>query len=118
SDPVTVPTAAERTGDFSTTPFDPSAVVGTQTFASSVAIRMHNLDHPLPDLGRFDAIVSCFAIHHLTHERKRELYAEIYAQLNPGGVFCNLEHVASPSVALHDGMLVHLGRTPENADPP
>ena len=84
---------------------------------SSVAIRMHNLDYPLPDLGKFDAIVSCFAIHHLTHERKRELYAEIYARLNPGGVFCNLEHVASPSVALHDEMLVHLGRTPENEDP-
>lgn len=33
SDPVVVPTAAERLGDFSATPFDPSAVVGTQTFA-------------------------------------------------------------------------------------
>jgi hypothetical protein len=33
SDPVVVPTAAERAGDFSATPFDPSAVIGTQTFA-------------------------------------------------------------------------------------
>ena len=33
SDPVVVPTAAERLGDFSATPFDPSAIVGTQTFA-------------------------------------------------------------------------------------
>src|ERR1700730_8524915 len=39
SDPVTVPTAAERTGDFSTTPFDPSAVVGTQTFADILRAR-------------------------------------------------------------------------------
>jgi SAM-dependent methyltransferase len=84
---------------------------------SSVAIRMHNLDYPLPDIGKFDAIVSCFAIHHLTHERKRELYAEIYARLNSGGVFCNLEHVASPSLGLHDEMLVQLGRSPENEDP-
>jgi tRNA (cmo5U34)-methyltransferase len=83
----------------------------------SVMIKIHNLDYPLPDLGKFDAIVSCFAIHHLTHERKRALYAEIYSLLNPGGVFCNLEHVASPSVPLHDEMLVHLGRTPENEDP-
>jgi Carboxypeptidase regulatory-like domain len=34
SDPVIVPTAAERVGDFSATPFDPSAVVGTDTFAA------------------------------------------------------------------------------------
>jgi Carboxypeptidase regulatory-like domain len=33
SDPVVVPTAAERLGDFSNTPFDPSAAVNTQTFA-------------------------------------------------------------------------------------
>ncbi len=33
SDPVVVPTAAERAGDFSATPFDSSAVIGTQTFA-------------------------------------------------------------------------------------
>jgi SAM-dependent methyltransferase len=82
-----------------------------------VAIKKHDLDYSLPDLGKFDAVVSCFAIHHVTHERKRALYAEIYTLLNPGGVFCNLEHVASPSVGLHDEMLVHLGRTPENEDP-
>jgi hypothetical protein len=39
SDPVIVPTAAERTGDFSATPFDPSAVVGTQTFADILQAR-------------------------------------------------------------------------------
>ncbi|MEP6642899.1 MAG: carboxypeptidase regulatory-like domain-containing protein [Acidobacteriaceae bacterium] len=39
SDPVVVPTAAQRTGDFSGTPFDPSALIGTQTFADILNAR-------------------------------------------------------------------------------
>jgi hypothetical protein len=39
SDPVVVPTAAERAGNFSGTPFDPKAVVGTQTFADILNAR-------------------------------------------------------------------------------
>src|SRR3984893_10339141 len=39
SDPIIVPTAAERAGDFSASPFDPSAVIATQTFADILNAR-------------------------------------------------------------------------------
>ena len=82
-----------------------------------VQIVEHDLDQPLPRLGKFDAVVSSFAIHHVRHERKRSLYGEIYELLAPGGAFCNLEHVASPTEALHRRFLAELGVRPEEEDP-
>jgi len=84
---------------------------------SSVSVVAHDMDEPLPALGKFDAVISSFAIHHLVHERKRALYAEIYGLLNPGGVFCNLEHVASPTPRLHEEFLTRIGFTVETEDP-
>jgi tRNA (cmo5U34)-methyltransferase len=84
---------------------------------SKVRVVEHNLDGPLPDLGKFDAVISSFAIHHLIHERKRALYAEIFGMLNAGGVFCNLEHVSSPSARLHEEFLLRIGFTVETEDP-
>lgn len=84
---------------------------------STIEVVEHNLDWPLPDLGQFNAIVSSFAIHHCSHERKRSLYAEIFARLKSGGVFCNLEHVASSTPALHHKFLAEIGYTPEEEDP-
>jgi tRNA (cmo5U34)-methyltransferase len=84
---------------------------------SSVSVVAHNLDGPLPALGKFDAAISSFAIHHLVHERKRALYVEIHGLLNPGGVFCNLEHVASPTLRLHQEFLERIGFTVETEDP-
>jgi tRNA (cmo5U34)-methyltransferase len=98
-------------------------------FAGDPRVRVveHNMDSPLPELGspergsgepeKFDAVISSFAIHHLVHERKRALYAEIFGLLNSGGVFCNLEHVSSPSDRLHEEFLLRIGFTVETEDP-
>jgi SAM-dependent methyltransferase len=84
---------------------------------SSVNVVAHNFDEALPALGKFDAIISSVAIHHVIHERKRTLYTEIYELLNPCGVFCNLEHVASPSQRLHEEFLERIGFAVETEDP-
>ena len=87
------PTVSAVALDFSTAML--VRLKGRFSSSKNVQVIDHDLQNPLPRFGKFDAVVSSFAIHHLTHERKRTLYAEIYAALNPGGVFCNLEHVAS-----------------------
>jgi tRNA (cmo5U34)-methyltransferase len=90
-----------------------------QRFAHDRSVRIvtHNMDHPLPELGHFDAVVSSFAIHHLAHDRKRSLYSEIGRMLESGGVFCNLERVTSPTVRLHEEFLTYLGIAPKDEDP-
>jgi tRNA (cmo5U34)-methyltransferase len=84
----------------------------------TVTVVEHDLNQSLPDtLGTFDAVVSSFAIHHLPHERKRSLYEEVHRLLSPSGVFCNLEHVASPTEALHDQFLDKLTVKRAEEDP-
>ena len=100
--------------------FSPAMLeVARARFAADPAVEVvaHDLDRPLPDLGRFDAVVSSFAIHHLPHPRKRAIYAEVFDRLAPGGVFCNLEHVASPTARLHERFLDELGVGPGEEDP-
>ena len=82
-----------------------------------VRVAAHDLERPLPDLGAFDVVASSFAIHHLPHPRKEALYREVWGLLRPGGVFCNLEHVSSPTDALHRRFLDAMGIAPGEEDP-
>jgi tRNA (cmo5U34)-methyltransferase len=77
----------------------------------------HDLVHELLPLGRFDAVVSSMAIHHLEHERKRSLYAEVFDLLKPGGIFANFDHVASSTRRLHLAFFAAIGEPLECEDP-
>jgi SAM-dependent methyltransferase len=85
---------------------------------AGVVIAEHDLDEPLPDsIGTFDVVVSSFAIHHLAPERQRDLYGEVFEHLAPGGVFVNVEHVASTTPRRHVEFLYAVGSSPDRDDP-
>ncbi len=48
--------------------------------------------------GGYDAAVSGLAIHHISDERKRALYGEVFAMLKPGGMFLNDDSILTPSL--------------------
>ena len=93
--------------------------LGRERFAGDgdVEVVEHDLDLPLPPLGRFDLVVSSFAIHHCVDERKRALYGEVFDVLEAGGRFLNLEHVESATPELHVDFLAAIGKTPAEDDP-
>ena len=83
-----------------------------------VEVVEHDLEQPLPDgVGPFDVVVSGLAIHHCDDERKRALFGEIFDLLRPGGLFANLEHVASASPRLHRRFYEALDVDPADEDP-
>lgn len=99
---------------------EPMIAQAKKRFANDkrVTIVKHDFSYQLPgNLGCFDAVVSSLAIHHLTDERKKQLYSEIFNHLNSGGVFCNLEHVSSATMNLHMKFISSIGQTPETEDP-
>ncbi|MFU8873716.1 class I SAM-dependent methyltransferase [Micromonospora sp. SL4-19] len=77
------------------------AVAAGQLAARGVPHRtvLADLADPLP-AGRYDAVVSALAIHHLDDDGKRALYRRAAEVLAPGGVFVNAEQVAGPTPAL------------------
>lgn len=82
-------------------------------YASQLAFE--NLDYGNPAwvermqaYGPFDAIVSGYSIHHQPDARKREVYAEIFSLLKPGGWFVNIEHIAPAAQVATDLFDSHL----------
>ena len=85
----------------------PMLEAARQALRQSESIRFCEADYRGPEWAQLavrysplDLVVSGFSIHHQPDPRKRELYREIFDMLSPGGMFINLEHVASPSKRL------------------
>ena len=76
-----------------------------QRFADDSRVRLvkHDLSQGLPagcGPGRFDAVVSCFALHHLPPESQVLLYGQIRSALRPAGRFVNGDRVEGESPAI------------------
>ena len=54
---------------------------------------MDSIKHKTP----VDVVISGYSIHHHEDEKKYSIYKDVFNILKPGGVFLNLEHVASPN---------------------
>ena len=78
-------------------------------------MRVGDLGAPLL-LGEADVVVSGLAIHHLDDERKRSLYAEVATALRTGGVFANLDVVASATDARHAAFLAAIDRPADDPE--
>lgn len=82
----------------------------------SHALHLTTLDYSEPSWfdavaarGPFDAVVSGYSIHHQPDAKKQQIYADVFDLLKPGGVFVNMEHVASPTPwveARHDDFFI------------
>ena len=62
------------------------AAARSELAAERVDLRLSRLEDPLPS-GRFDAVVSVLAVHHLTGEQKSDLFRRVAAALEPDGRF-------------------------------
>jgi SAM-dependent methyltransferase len=80
----------------------------------AIELRRHDFAAGLPVTGPLDAVVSALAIHHLTDDGKRSLFAEVHSVLAPGGVFANLDLVTSASAARHRRFREAIGRAADD----
>ena len=85
--------------------------------AANITIVAHDLTNRAPRTGhvRRRRLELCHPSR--LSRAQASLYAEVFTRLNPGGVFLNLEHVASPTPSLHESFLATMDLTPETEDP-
>lgn len=91
----------------------------------NIIILQHDLNEGLPEIlksSRFDAVVSCFAVHHIEYENRVKLYRDIYKVLDSDSCFINGDIFKGDSPKMNDwefdnwisymaaGMKKHLGR--------
>jgi len=81
-----------------------------------VSVRHGDLVDPIEPLGTFDVIASGFAIHHLFDDAKQALFVDVAEHLRPGGLFANLEVVASATPELHATFRTAIGRADDDPD--
>jgi len=97
----------------------PMLKLASERFGGDPAVSFfeHDLNQPLPrDLGAFDLVISVQAIHHLPDECKRSLYREVFENVAPGGLFCNVDLVSLPTTALFERAMQVFGIGPEDED--
>jgi tRNA (cmo5U34)-methyltransferase len=76
-------------------------LAGERLASYAQRVRLHLADLAFPSWhdslqGSFHAVVSALAIHHLTDERKQQLYHEVFQLLSPRGLFLNNDVVTAP----------------------
>jgi len=72
-------------------PFKNRSTIILQDYSED--IWMDSIKHKTP----VDVVISGYSIHHHEDEKKYSIYKDVFNILKPGGVFLNLEHVASPN---------------------
>lgn len=82
---------------------DPATLrIAEGTFESDDRVQIVRADLTDPawreGLGQFDAVLTATALHWLPEDRIRTLYAEVAEVLEPGGVFCNADHMVDPGL--------------------
>lgn len=85
------------------------AAARSELEAERADLRLSRLEDPLPS-GRFDAVVSVLAVHHLTGEQKSDLFRRVAAALEPDGRFV-LGDVVQPERAEDATIEVEEGST-------
>ena len=88
--------------------------------ARNISYEVRNYQSSLPE-GPFDVVLSALSIHHLEDPDKAQLFARIWEQLSPGGVFINYDQfcAAQPEMdrwftTYWEGQLMHSGLTKED----